>query len=68
MTVDPLVLVYAGIEAYKAYSDNARFNADMEALKVKNLDAAGILEALHTMRSQAAAEARAAVEKMQWHQ
>lgn len=64
MNVDPLVLVYAGIEAYKAYNDNARFNADMEALKAKNLDAAGMLEALHQMRSQAAADAHKAVDGM----
>lgn len=64
MTVDPLVLVYASIEAYKAYNDNARFNTDMEALKAKNLDPVGILEELHKMRSQAAAGAHKAVDGM----
>jgi len=64
MIVDPLTLVYAGIEAYKAYKDNARFDADMAALKAKNLDAAGILDALHAMRQQAATDAHKAVDGM----
>lgn len=62
--VDPLALVYAGIQVFKLYRDETRWDAEMAALKAKGLDAAGILEELHRMRTVAAAEARAAVERM----
>lgn len=65
MTVDPLALVYAGIQIWKLYKDDARFDAEMEALKAKNLDPAGILDELHAMRSRAATEAHAAVARME---
>lgn len=64
MTVDPLSLVYAGIQIWKLYKDDSRFDAEMAALKAKNLDAMGLLGELHEMRSRAAAEAHAAVDRI----
>lgn len=64
MNVDPLSLVYAGIQVYKLFKDDARFDAELDALKAKNLDAAGLLDALHEMRVKAAQDAHAAVERM----
>lgn len=61
MTVDPLALVYAGLQIWKLYKDDSRFDAEMAALKAKNLDPMGLLDELHAMRLRAAAEARAAV-------
>lgn len=63
--VDPLALVYAGIQIYKVFRDDARVDAELAALKAKGLDAAGILEELHLMVSRAASEARAAVDRME---
>ena len=62
--LDPIALLYAGIQVYKLYQDDARFDAEMAKLRAKNLDAAGILAELHAMRDAAAAEARANVDKM----
>lgn len=64
MTVDPLALVYAGLQIWKLYKDDSRFDAEMAALKAKNLDAMGLLDELHAMRSRAAAEAHAAVDRI----
>lgn len=62
--IDPLALVYAGLQVYKVIRDDKRFDAEMEALKAKGLDAAGLLDELHALRDRAAAEARAAVDRM----
>lgn len=64
MNVDPLALVYAGIQVYKLYADDARFDAEMDALKAKNLDADGILDELHALRLKAAQDAHEAVDRM----
>lgn len=64
MSIDPLALVYAGLQVYKIYRDDARFDAEMAALKAKNLDAIGILDELHAMRTRAAAEAHAAIDAL----
>lgn len=64
MTIDPLALVYAGLQVYKVMRDDKRFDAEMEALKAKNLDAPALLEELRRMRDLAAAEARAAIDRM----
>jgi hypothetical protein len=63
-SVDPLALVYAGLQIYKVYRDDKRFDAEMEKLRAKNLDPAGLLAELHAMRDRAAAEAHAAVDGM----
>jgi len=63
--VDPLALIYAGIQVWKLYKDDQAFDAQILALKAKGLDAAGILEELHQTVSRAASEARAAVDRME---
>jgi hypothetical protein len=63
-SVDPLALVYAGLQVYKVYRDDKRFDAEMEKLRAKNLDPAGLLAELHAMRDQAAGEAHADVDGM----
>lgn len=64
-SLDPLALVYAGLQVYKLYKDDARFDAEMAALRAKNLDTMGILTELHRMRDVAAQEATDAVNKME---
>ena len=62
--VDPLALVYAGLQIYKIYKDDARFDAEMALLKAKGLSDIALLDELHALRSRAADEARAAVDRM----
>lgn len=64
VAVDPLALVYAGIQLYKLYNDDRRFALELEDLRARNLDAAGVLRVLNDMRVKAAEEAHAAVERM----
>jgi len=64
MTVDPIALVYAGLQVWKLYKDDARFDAEMAVLKAKGLDDAGILNALHDMRVKASQEAHDKVRDM----
>ena len=63
-TIDPLAIVYAGIQVYKLYADDKRFDVEMAALAEKKLDADGVFDALRDMRVKAAQDAHAAVERM----
>jgi hypothetical protein len=65
MTLDPLALVYAGLQVYKLYKDDARFEAEMAALKARvGNDPDAILAGLHELREQAAKDAHKAFEVM----